>query len=78
MSVNLSIKNVPDEIAEKLRQRAKKAHRSIQGELMSILEQAVTESEQDSLDRLAVQLRALGIKTGDEATGMIRSDRDRL
>ena len=38
---NLSIKDVPDEIAEALRQRAARNHRSLQGELMAIIEQAV-------------------------------------
>lgn len=37
MPVNLSIKNVPDELAEALRQRARLNHRSLQGELMAIL-----------------------------------------
>jgi plasmid stability protein len=34
---NLSIKNVPDEVLEKLRERAARHHRSIQGELMALL-----------------------------------------
>ena len=38
MSVNLSIKNVPDELAERLRQQAKRNHRSLQGELLYLLE----------------------------------------
>lgn len=37
---NLSIKEVPEEIAEALRQRAARNHRSLQGELMAIIEQA--------------------------------------
>ena len=41
MPVNLSIKNVPDNLANRLRQRAGQAHRSLQGELMAILEEAV-------------------------------------
>ncbi|CAD5374205.1 Arc domain-containing protein [Rubrivivax sp. A210] len=40
MAVNLSIKDVPDELADKLRQRAARNHRSLQGELMAIVEQA--------------------------------------
>lgn len=40
---NLSIKNVPDHIAESLRQRAERNHRSLQGELMFIVEQAAGE-----------------------------------
>lgn len=38
---NLSIKDVPEAWAEVLRQRAAANHRSLQGELMAILEQAV-------------------------------------
>ncbi len=38
MPVNLSIKNVPDDLAERLRQRAKRNRRSLQGELLAMLE----------------------------------------
>jgi plasmid stability protein len=41
MSINLSIKNVPESLADALRARAESHHRSLQGELMSILEAAV-------------------------------------
>lgn len=37
---NLSIKNVPEELAEALRERALRNHRSLQGELMAIVESA--------------------------------------
>lgn len=43
MIVNLSVKGVPEAWAERLRQRAERNHRSLQGELMSILERAVHE-----------------------------------
>ena len=43
MAVNLSIKDVPDDIADRLRQRAARNHRSLQGELMAIVEQATRE-----------------------------------
>jgi plasmid stability protein len=38
---NLSIKDVPEGIAEALRQRAARNHRSLQGELMAIVRDAV-------------------------------------
>jgi plasmid stability protein len=38
---NLSIKNVPDEIVAKLRERAVANHRSLQGELMALVYSAV-------------------------------------
>ena len=41
MPVNLSVKNVPTALAAKLRERAERNHRSLQGELMAILEAAV-------------------------------------
>lgn len=34
---NLSIKNVPDSVVDKLRQRAAGNHRSLQGELMALV-----------------------------------------
>lgn len=40
MAINLSIKGVPDDVAERLRARAARHHRSLQGELMAIVEQA--------------------------------------
>jgi hypothetical protein len=41
MTVNLSVKDVPDDLAQRLRERAARHHRSLQGELMAIIEQAV-------------------------------------
>jgi plasmid stability protein len=50
---NLSIKDVPEAWADALRQRAARNHRSLQGELMALVEQAVkqeTESPTSSAD----------------------------
>jgi plasmid stability protein len=41
MPVTLTIKQVPESLAEKLRRRAAASHRSLQGELMAILEDTV-------------------------------------
>jgi plasmid stability protein len=38
---NLSIKNVPENLLEQLRERASRNHRSLQGELMTLLSAAV-------------------------------------
>ena len=43
MPVNLSVKNVPDVLADRLRIRAERNRRSLQRELLSILEAAVDE-----------------------------------
>ncbi|MBI5278794.1 MAG: Arc family DNA-binding protein [Burkholderiales bacterium] len=47
---NLSIKDVPDAWAEALRRRAARNHRSLQGELMAILEQATRQEVPSSAD----------------------------
>ena len=44
MPVTLTIKQVPDRVADRLRVRAAAGHRSLQGELMAILEEAVTQA----------------------------------
>ncbi len=41
MPVSLSIKNVPEDVVERLRARAERNHRSMQGEMMAILEAAL-------------------------------------
>ena len=43
MAVNLSIKAVPDALAARLRERAERNHRSLQGELMALIERAAAE-----------------------------------
>jgi plasmid stability protein len=43
MSVTLSIKNAPDDVVQRLRKRAERNHRSLQGELLAIIEAAAIE-----------------------------------
>jgi len=50
---NLSVKDVPEAWAEALRQRAARSHRSLQGELMAIIEQAARESWADAAETQA-------------------------
>ncbi|HEX3885734.1 MAG TPA: Arc family DNA-binding protein [Stellaceae bacterium] len=76
MPVNLSIKNAPDEVVDLLRLRAKRNHRSLQGELLSIVEDAVLGRRFKSPDDVLAEVRRLGITTPSESTAMIRADRD--
>jgi antitoxin FitA len=76
MPVNLSIKNVPDHVAEALRERAAAAHRSMQGELMAILEEALEERRPLSARAVLRRVRELGIETGAEAAEILRRERN--
>jgi plasmid stability protein len=77
MPVNLSIKNVPDDVAERLRKRAELNHRSLQGELLSILETALALGRQKDVSEIVAEVRRLGIKSDSDSTAIIRADRDR-
>jgi antitoxin FitA len=76
MPVNLSIKNAPDDIVERLRQRASRNHRSLQGELMAIIEAATREDERSSPAEVLAEVRRLGLSTPHEAAAILRADRD--
>lgn len=75
MPVNLSIKDVPDDLAESLRLRARRNHRSIQGELMAMLETHAG-GRPFRAKALLEEVRALGLSTPDESTQWVREDRD--
>ena len=55
---NLSIKNVPETVVEKLRQRAAANHRSLQGELMALVCRAAEEDTVGALDAARAQPQA--------------------
>ena len=76
MPVNLSIKTVPDDMLHRLRVRADRHHRSLQGELMAILEEAVQEPAPLSPEDILAEVRRLGLATPSEAAGMVREARD--
>ncbi|MBV8120341.1 MAG: Arc family DNA-binding protein [Alphaproteobacteria bacterium] len=76
MPVNLSIKNAPDDLVVRLKERAAKNHRSLQGELLSIIEEAVRQPDQLTPRDVLAEIRRLGLRTRAEAAVMIRDDRD--
>lgn len=75
MNLSLSIKNVSEELADALRQRAARNHRSLQGELLHILETAVR-PQPFQATALWRRVQALDLTTPDEAKRFIREDRD--
>jgi Arc-like DNA binding domain. len=76
MPINLSIKNAPDEVVQRLRDRAERHHRSLQGELMAIIEAAVREGRPATPAEILAEVRRLGLRTPSEAAGIVRADRD--
>ncbi len=75
MPANLSIKNVPDSVLERLRQRAHHNHRSLQGELLAMLDDYVGPASL-SLAELSEHVRRLGLSSRGDSTATVREDRD--
>lgn len=77
MPVNLSIKNVPDELVARLKERAKRNHRSLQGELMVILEgQAANAADARTLRDIHEWNRQMGYSSPSESAEIVRRMRD--
>jgi len=73
-TVTLSVKHVPTDLARRLKARAARNHRSLQGELLAILTDAGSEMTVAGLLELA---RSLGFRSErGESARMIREDRD--
>jgi plasmid stability protein len=76
--MDLSIKGVPEEQVRRLRERAKANHRSLQGELRALLDEATgTAPRKLSIEEVAARVGKLGLKRRNEAARLIREDRDR-
>jgi len=83
--VDLSIKRVPDALAERLRKRARRNNRSLQGELMAILQEAVTAApagtttaarERAPAATVSARMQGWDVAPRSESALMIREDRD--
>ena len=76
--MDLSIKGVPEEQVRRLRERAKANHRSLQGELRALVEEATGLAPRKlSIEEVAARVGKLGLKRRNEAARLIREDRDR-
>jgi antitoxin FitA len=78
MAVNLSIKNAPDDIVRALKVRAARHHRSLQGELMAIVESAAREEQAETLSPAEVlaRVRAAGTRSPSDSVRIVRCLRE--
>jgi plasmid stability protein len=77
MPVNLSIKDVPDDLAARLRRRAAGNHRSLQGELLALLEEALGERGPLSPAQVLARVRDRGVRTTADSVEILRETRRR-
>ena len=76
MPVSLSVKNAADEMVKRLRERAVRHHRSLQGELMAIRQEAVGAWRPLMPHEILAKLRRLGLANACDAAAMIGEGRD--
>ncbi len=76
MSVSLSIKNVPEAVVERLRKRAERNRRSLQGELLDLVERAADETPLLTLREIYERAKKLNLPKGESAVDIIRKMRD--
>ena len=76
MPASLSIKNVPDAVVERLRARAARNRRSLQGELLNLIERAADELPTISARDVYERIRKLKLPTGESSADIIREMRD--
>lgn len=74
MPVSITIKNLPEETVERLRERAKLNYRSLQAELRRILDEAA-QPRNLTLDEVYQRAQASGLRT-ESSVEMIRTMRD--
>ena len=75
MPVNLSIKNAPDDVVQRLKARAARHHRSLQGELLAIIEEAVRMPSMLTPQEILAEVRRRELATPAEAAAIVRADR---
>jgi hypothetical protein len=75
---DLSIKGVPEEQVNRLRERAKANHRSLQGERRALIDEAISGPPRRlTVEEISERVGRLRLTRPDAAARLIREDRDR-
>ena len=72
--MNLTINNLPAPLLERVTRRAASHHRSLEAEVLAILEAAVGG---DSPAAVFAEIRATGLRSPGDSVEIVRDDRDR-
>lgn len=76
-AASLTIRAIPRPVLSRLKERAERHRRSMQGEILAILEAASLEMPvRRSISEVRAHIRSLGVASPPEAAAMIRADRD--
>lgn len=76
MTVTLELKDLPEQLVERIKHRAIRHGRTPEQEAQVLLEKALTSKEIITPRQLLAEARASGINTPAESARMVREDRD--
>ena len=78
MTVTLSIKNAPVAVVDRLKRRALRHRRSLQGELLALIEAAAREEDAGLLGpvELVAAARAAGVSSRGRSASLVRRMRE--
>jgi len=76
MGITLSIKNAPSDVVRRLRRRAKNHRRSLQGELLTIIEEAVSTPRAMTPAQVLAAVGKAKLRTPAESVSMVRAGRN--
>jgi plasmid stability protein len=78
MTVTLSIKNAPASVVQRLKTRASRHHRSLQGELLALVEAAAREEEAGLIGpaEALAEARAAGVASRGRSAPLVRAMRE--
>lgn len=71
------IRHLDAAVVNRLKQRAKRHHRSLEGELRQILADAATPSRRELAEQARAMAKSLAGRWEGDSTALIREDRDR-
>lgn len=74
--MNLSIKNVPEDVVERMRARAQRNHRSLQGELLHTITSAAGVAPRADAAFVLREVRRSGLQSPSDSVAIIREMRD--
>ncbi len=76
MGVVMTIKDVPESLAAELRRRAAEHHRSLDREVVAVIEAGLDSGAPRTIEELHARVQAMGLHTPSDSVAIIREDRD--
>jgi antitoxin FitA len=76
-TASLTVRNIPRPVLDRIQARAARHRRSMQGEILAILEASAAQADAGrTVTEVLKQVRSQGLRTPAESTEMVRADRN--